>query len=64
MRIAVGSDDVYHLSKFVVSYLRSKGHVVEEIAKEILDAFLSVESPDESELDNIRKVDQLDELKL
>jgi len=148
MRIAVGSDDVYHVSRVVVSYLRSKGHVVEElgalrsgklepwpdvaievarrvaersadfgvvicytgtgvsiaankvkgiraalcfdaetargarrwndanvlalsarltseeIAKEILDAFLSVKSPDESELDNIRKVDRLDEVKL
>lgn len=147
MRIAVGSDDVYQVSKSVVSYLKSKGHVIEElgalrsgrlepwpdvaievakrvaegsadlgvvicytgtgvsiaankvkgvraalcfdaetargarrwndanvlalsarltseeVAKEILDAFLSVESPDESELDNIKKVDELDELK-
>ena len=36
----------------------------EEIAKEIIDASLSVKSPDESELDNIGKVDQLDDLKL
>lgn len=148
MRIAIGSDDVYHVSRFVVSYLKSKGHVVEElgalrsgrlepwpdvavevarrvaegsadfgvvicytgtgvsiaankvrgvraalcfdaetargarrwndanvlalsarltseeIAKEILDVFLSIESPDESELENIEKVNKLDELKL
>lgn len=147
MKIAVGSDDVYHVSRVVVGYLKSKGHKVEElgalrsgklepwpdvavevarrvaersadlgvvicytgtgvsiaankvkgiraalcldaetargarkwndanilalsarltseeVAKEIIDAFLSVKSPDESELDNIRKVYQLDDLK-
>lgn len=147
MKIAVGSDDVYHVSRVVVGYLKSKGHKVEElgalksgklepwpdvavevarrvaersadlgvvicytgtgvsiaankvkgiraalcldaetargarkwndanilalsarltseeVAKEILDAFLSVKSPDESELDNIKKVYQLDDLK-
>lgn len=145
MRIAVGSDDVYHVAKVVVEYLRSKGHEVEELgalrsgklepwpdvarevaqrvvegladygivicytgtgvsiaankvkgiraalcpdaetargarrwndanilalsarltsdemAKEIVDAFLSVEKPDESELENIRKVAKMEE---
>lgn len=148
MRIAVGSDDVYHVAKVVVEHLRSRGHEVEEIgalrsgrlepwpdvarevaervvsggadygivvcytgtgvsiaankikgaraalcldaetargarrwndanilalsarltsdevAKEIVDAFLSVERPDESELDNIRKVMRLEEEKV
>ena len=36
----------------------------EEVAKEILDAFLSIEKPEESELDNIEKVNRLDEAKL
>ncbi len=148
MRIAVGSDDVYHVAKVVASYLKSKGYIVqelgalksgklepwpdvavevakkvversvdfgvvicytgtgvsiaankirgiraalcpdaetargarrwndanilamsarltsEEVAKEILDAFLSIEKPEESELDNIEKVNRLDEAKL
>ncbi|MCF3653381.1 MAG: RpiB/LacA/LacB family sugar-phosphate isomerase [Aigarchaeota archaeon] len=140
MRIAVGSDDIYHVARVIVEHLRSRGHEVEElgalrsgrlepwpdvawevarrivegladygivicytgtgvsiaankvrgircalcpdaetargarrwndanmlalsarltsdeVAKEIVDAFLSIEKPDESELENIRKI--------
>ena len=31
MRIAVGSDDVYHVAKVVASYLKSKGYIVQEL---------------------------------
>jgi ribose 5-phosphate isomerase B len=146
MRIAVGSDDVYHVARVVVEHLRSRGHEVEElgalrsgrlepwpdvawevarrvmegladygivicytgtgvsiaankvrgircalcpdaetargarrwndanmlalsarltsdeIAKEIVDAFLSIEKPDESELKNIRKIMEMEKL--
>jgi len=31
MRIAVGSDDVYHVARVVVEHLRSRGHEVEEL---------------------------------
>ena len=144
MRIAVGSDDIYHVARVVIEYLRSRGHEVEElgalrsgrlepwpdvawevaqrvvegladygivicytgtgvsiaankvkgircafcpdgetargarrwndahmlalsarltsdeVAKEIVDAFLSVEKPDESELENIRKIMEME----
>jgi ribose 5-phosphate isomerase B len=146
MRIAVGSDDVYHVARVVVEHLRSRGHEVEElgalrsgrlepwpdvawevarrimegladygivicytgtgvsiaankvrgircalcpdaetargarrwndanmlalsarltsdeVAKEIVDAFLSIEKPDESELENIRKIMEMEKL--
>jgi ribose 5-phosphate isomerase B len=146
MRIAVGSDDVYHVSKVIVEHLRSRRHEVEElgalrsgklepwpdvawevarrvvegladygivicytgtgvsiaankvrgircalcpdtetargarrwndanmlalsarltsdeVAKEIVDAFLSVEKPDESELENILKIMEIEKL--
>ena len=146
MRIAVGSDDVYHVARVVVEHLRSRGHEVEElgalrsgrlepwpdvawevarrvmegladygivicytgtgvsiaankvrgircalcpdaetargarrwndanmlalsarltsdeVAKEIVDAFLSIEKPDESELENIRKIMEIEKL--
>lgn len=146
MRIAVGSDDVYHVARVVVEHLRSRGHEVEElgalrsgrlepwpdvawevarrvmegladygivicytgtgvsiaankvrgircalcpdaetargarrwndanmlalsarltsdeVAKEIVDAFLSIEKPDESELENIRKITEMEKL--
>jgi ribose 5-phosphate isomerase B len=144
MRVVVGSDDVYHVARVVIEYLRSRGHEVEElgalrsgrlepwpdvawevaqrvvegladygivicytgtgvsiaankvkgircafcpdaetargarrwndanmlalsarltsdeVAKEIVDAFLSVEKPDESELENIRKIMEME----
>ncbi|MEM1655084.1 MAG: RpiB/LacA/LacB family sugar-phosphate isomerase [Nitrososphaerota archaeon] len=147
MRIAVGSDDVYHVAKVIVEYLRSRGHEVEElgalrsgrlepwpdvawqvaekvangladygivicytgtgvsiaankvkgiraalcpdaetargarrwndanvlalsarltsdeVAKEVVDAFLSVDKPDESELENIQKIARMEEAK-
>jgi hypothetical protein len=31
MRIAVGSDDVYHVSKVIVEHFRSRRHEVEEL---------------------------------
>ncbi len=146
MRIAVGSDDVYHVARVVVEHLRSRGHEVEElgalrsgrlepwpdvawevarrvmegladygivicytgtgvsiaankvrgircalcpdaetargarrwndanmlalsarltsdeVAKEIVDAFLSIEKPDESELENVRKIMEMEKL--
>jgi ribose 5-phosphate isomerase B len=146
MRIAVGSDDMYHVARVVVEHLRSRGHEVEElgalrsgrlepwpdvawevarrvmegladygivicytgtgvsiaankvrgircalcpdaetargarrwndanmlalsarltsdeVAKEIVDAFLSVEKPDESELENILKIMEIEKL--
>jgi ribose 5-phosphate isomerase B len=34
----------------------------DEVAKEIVDAFLSVEKPDESELENIRKIIEMEKL--
>lgn len=146
MRIAVGSDDVYHVAMVVVEHLRSRGHEVEElgalrsgrlepwpdvawevarrvmegladygivicytgtgvsiaankvrgircalcpdaetargarrwndanmlalsarltsdeVAKEIVDAFLSIEKPDELELENIHKIMEMEKL--
>lgn len=146
MRIAVGSDDVYHVARVVVEHLRSRGHEVEElgalrsgrlepwpdvawevarrvmegladygivicytgtgvsiaankvrgircalcpdaetargarrwndanmlalsarltsdeVAKEIVDAFLSIEKPDELELENIHKIMEMEKL--
>jgi ribose 5-phosphate isomerase B len=34
----------------------------DEVAKEIVDAFLSIEKPDESELENIRKIMEMEKL--
>ncbi len=148
MKVAVGSDDTYHVAKVVIEHLKSKGYEVEEIgalrsgklepwpevafevarrvvegvcdygvvicytgtgvsiaankvkgiraalcpdaetargarkwndanvlalsarltsdelAKEIVEAFLSIDKPDEPELENIRKIAKLEEAKV